>query len=62
MPGASPSLSRRSLAVASLDIGRVLADRDGATYRVQGTCMYPTVRAGDVLRIRSCAAADALRG
>ena len=43
-----------SLALASLDIGRVLADRDGVTFRAQGTCMYPTLRPGDVLRIRSC--------
>jgi len=56
-----PSL-RRGLAVASLDIGRVLADRDGVTFRALGTCMYPTVRPGDVLRIRSCPAADVVVG
>jgi hypothetical protein len=32
----------------------VLSDADGVTFRVQGTCMYPTMRPGDVLRIRSC--------
>ena len=47
-----------SLVLASLEIGRVLADRDGVTFRAQGACMYPTVRAGDVLRIESCSAAD----
>jgi len=57
-----PSVSRSGLAVASLDIGRVLADRDGVTFRAQGTCMYPTVRPGDVLRIRSCSAAEVAVG
>ena len=52
----------RGLAVASLEIGRVLADRDGVTFRAQGTCMYPTIRPGDVLRIRSCTASDAALG
>jgi len=53
--------SRRSdsLVAAALDIGRVLADRDGVTFRAVGACMYPVVRPGDVLRIRSCAATDA---
>jgi len=52
--------SRRteSLAQASLEIGRVLAERDGLTFRAAGTCMYPTVRPGDVLRIRPCAIRD----
>jgi len=45
--------AERSLVLASLDIGRVLADRDGVTFRAQGTCMYPCVRPGDVLRIES---------
>ena len=58
----SPPLSRVSLAVAALDIGRVLADRDGVTFRAQGTCMYPAVRAGDVLRIRSCPADEVAVG
>lgn len=40
-----------SLVLASLDIGRVLADRDGVTFRSQGMCMSPTMRPGDVLRI-----------
>jgi hypothetical protein len=57
-----PSLSRASLAVAVLDIGRVLADRDGVTFRAQGTCMYPTLRPGDVLRIRSCSPAEVAVG
>lgn len=47
-----------SLVQTSLDIGRVLADRDGVTFRAQGTCMYPTVRPGDVLRIESRIAAQ----
>jgi hypothetical protein len=53
----APSFARSSLVGASLHMGRVLADRDGVTFRAQGTCMYPSVRPGDVLRIRSRAAA-----
>jgi GNAT superfamily N-acetyltransferase len=48
----------RSLVRASLDIGRALADRDGVTFRAKGICMHPTIRAGDVLRIKSCSAVD----
>lgn len=54
--------AQRSLSVASLDIGRVLADRDGVTFRAQGTCMYPAVRPGDVLRIRTCTASETAVG
>lgn len=43
----------KSLVRASLEMGRVLADNDGITFRARGTCMYPTIRAGDVLRIQS---------
>lgn len=59
-PAGSPasSYTKFSLAVASLDIGRVLADRGGVTFSVKGTCMYPTIRPGDVLSIQSCPAAD----
>lgn len=56
------SPAESSLLVASLDIARVLADRDGVTFRAQGTCMYPTMRPGDVLRVRSCAAGDVAVG
>lgn len=57
---ASPTstFARFSLVLASLDIGRVVADRDGVTFRAQGTCMYPTVGSGDVLRIQSRPAAN----
>ncbi len=48
----------RSLAGASLEVGQVLADRGGVTFRAKGTCMYPTIRAGDVLRIQSCRLVD----
>lgn len=51
-----------SLVRASLDIGRVLADRDGVTFRAQGTCMYPTIRPGDVLRIQPRTAAQVAVG
>ena len=52
------SLPRSTLVLASLEIGRAVADRDAVTFRAQGTCMYPTLRTGDVLRIRSCTVAD----
>ena len=52
------SFVRQSLVRASLDIGRVLAERDGVTFIAQGTCMYPTVRPRDVLTIKPRPAAD----
>jgi len=56
-----PAMRHRteSLAQASLEIGRVLAQRDGMTFRADGTCMYPAVRPGDILRIRPCDIGDA---
>jgi hypothetical protein len=51
-----------SLSVAAIDIGRVLADRDGTTFHAKGTCMYPAVRPGDVLRVRSCPAREVAVG
>jgi hypothetical protein len=56
------SYTSRSLVHASLDIGRVLADRDGVTFRAKGTCMYPAIRPGDVLRIQSRPAAQVTVG
>jgi hypothetical protein len=53
----SSAFTHSSLVLASLDIGRVLTDRDGVTFRAQGTCMCPAVRPGDVLRIQSRPAA-----
>ena len=61
-PAPVPSGRGRTLAVASLDIGRVLADRDGVTFRARSTCMYPAVRPGDVLHVRSCPAAEVALG
>ena len=52
----------KSLARASLEIARVLADRDGVTFRADGTCMYPTIRPGDVLHIQSRKAVDVCLG
>jgi hypothetical protein len=60
-PDSPPSL-RRSLVLASIDIGRALADSEGATFRARGTCMYPAVRPGDVLYIRSRKLADVAVG
>lgn len=53
-----PVKKNNSLILASLRIGRALADRDGITFRVWGACMYPTVRQGDVVKIQSRAAGD----
>jgi hypothetical protein len=60
MSTAVPARKRisRSLVLASLELGKSLADRDGTVFRVKGRCMYPTVRAGDVLRIQSRAAVE----
>lgn len=57
-PATAHRAGSAGLAVNSLEIARVLADRDGLTFRAQGTCMYPIVRPGDVLKIRSCEAAE----
>lgn len=40
--------------MTTLDIERVLADEGMVEFRARGTCMYPAVRHGDLLRIRSC--------
>ncbi|MBU2549560.1 MAG: S24/S26 family peptidase [Proteobacteria bacterium] len=48
----------KSIAGNSLAIARVLADQDGVTFRSDGTCMYPTIRPGDVLHIQQRAAID----
>lgn len=52
----------KSLAGASVELGRMLADRDFVTFRAKGTCMYPVIRAGDVLQIQSRQAADVVVG
>jgi hypothetical protein len=49
-PGRPPA---GSLVLASLEIGKALADRGRTTFRAQGTCMYPCVRPGDILHIES---------
>ncbi len=51
-----------SLVRASLEIGRVLADHHRLVFHAKGTCMYPAIRPGDVLRIQSRAAADVALG
>lgn len=43
----------RSLVIASLELGRVLADRGKVTFRAQGMCMFPCVQLGDLLHIES---------
>jgi hypothetical protein len=48
-----PTPRNRSLVIASLELGRVLADRGKVTFRAQGTCMFPCVQPGDVLHIES---------
>jgi len=44
------------LAVASVEIGRVLAARGKLRFVASGTCMYPNVRPGDVLAVEPRAA------
>lgn len=53
-----PPTCQHSLVLVSLDIGRELTDRGNLTFRAKGTCMYPTIRPGDVLRVQSRSAAD----
>jgi hypothetical protein len=43
----------RSLVIASLELGRVLADHGKVTFRAQGMCMFPCVQLGDLLHIES---------
>jgi hypothetical protein len=43
---------------ANLEMDHMRVVRNGVTYRAKGRCMYPTIRAGDVLRVQSCAAAN----
>jgi len=52
----------RSLVIASLELGRVLADRGKVTFRAQGTCMFPCIRPGDILHIESRTIDQALVG
>ena len=54
--------AQHALSLISLDIGRALADRDSITFRAQGTCMYPTVRPGDVFRIQPSPVGDVAVG
>ncbi|MBC8446885.1 MAG: hypothetical protein H8D78_03970 [Chloroflexi bacterium] len=51
--GSAAGLRAGSLVLASLEVGKALADRGRTTFRAQGTCMYPCVRPGDVLHIES---------
>jgi len=54
----SPVPSRSGAPFPSLEIERVLADSGNLTFRSKGTCMYPTIRPGDILRLRSSRAED----
>ncbi len=48
-----PVPRNRSLVIASLELGRVLADRGKVTFRAQGTCMFPCIQPGDVLHVEA---------
>ena len=50
-PLEGPGDRDRSLIVASLELGRELADRGRVTFRVHGTCMFPCIRPGDLLTV-----------
>ena len=41
-----------------LELDHMRLVRNGVRYRAKGRCMYPTIRAGDVLRVQTCAAAN----
>jgi hypothetical protein len=49
----NPPLQTRTLLLNALEITRELANRGKTVFHAQGTCMYPTVRPGDVLHIES---------
>lgn len=57
-PGREAMAPERSLVLSSLEIGRLLADSDRQAFRARGTCMYPDIRPGDLLRIGSRPAAQ----
>jgi len=48
----------RTLCLASPEIGRALAAREAVTFRAQGTCMYPTIRPGDILQVEPCSLSE----
>ena len=50
------------LAIASVEIGRVLAARGKLRFVASGTCMYPNVRPGDVLAVEPRAAGEVAVG
>lgn len=50
-PLEGPDDRDRSLVVASLELGRELADRGRITFRVYGTCMLPCIWSGDMLTV-----------
>ena len=59
-PGAAPEHKIRqsprysdSLVLASLELGKILADRRATTFRARGTCMYPSIHPNDILHIDS---------
>ena len=47
----SPAWDEQGLAACSLELAKLLAELGKATFRASGTCMYPGVRPGDLLRI-----------
>lgn len=48
--------------MAAPEVARLLAGGDRMSFRVNGTCMYPAVRPGDVLHIRACTVAEVAVG
>jgi signal peptidase I len=41
----------QSPVIQSLELGKLLAETGKITFRADGTCMYPTVRPGDILHV-----------
>jgi hypothetical protein len=52
----------KSIARASLEMGKALTDRGRIIFRAKGNCMYPAIRAGDVLRVAARKVADLTPG
>jgi len=48
----------RSLALIPLEVGRLLVEKGSVIFRARGTCMYPSIRPGDVLTVQPCSVAD----
>lgn len=52
MPCEVTSLNQTNgIVIRLFELGKILAEKGVVKFRVQGTCMYPCLREGDVLRV-----------